>query len=81
MENSKLFTNHIMNTLFYKLKGIIEWLSELHSFHAVVGFSLICILKIRSEIWEINHPARSVVQCFTTSLTPQEITIIESWYE
>lgn len=50
MASSKFFTNHITNTLFDKFKGIIEGMSGLHSFHAVVGyFRSSGYFKIRSE--------------------------------
>ena len=38
MSSSKFFTNQTDNTLFDKFKGIIEGMSNLHSFHAVVGY-------------------------------------------
>ena len=51
MVNSNFFTNHITNTLFDKFKGIINGMSSLHSFHAVVGyFRSSGYFKIRKEL-------------------------------
>ena len=59
MGNSKFFTNHITNTLFYKFKGIIEGMSNLHSFHAVVGyFRSSGYFKIRSEFEKGDNPPK-----------------------
>ena len=59
MSNSKFFTNHITNTLFDKFKGIIERMSNLHSFHAVVGyFRSSGYFKIRSEFEKGDNPPK-----------------------
>lgn len=59
MSNSKFFTNHITNTLFDKFKGIIEGMSNLHSFHAVVGyFRSSGYFKIRSEFEKCTNPPK-----------------------
>lgn len=56
MNNSRFFTNHITNTLFDKFKGIIEGMSGLHSFHAVVGYFRSSVHKIRSEFEKDVNP-------------------------
>ena len=57
MGNSKFFNNHTSNTLFDKFKGIIEGMSNLQSFHAVVGyFRSSGYFKIRKEFDSISNP-------------------------
>lgn len=59
MGNSKFFTNHINNTLFDKFKGIIDEMTNLHSFHAVVGyFRSSGYFKIRSEFEKEGNPPK-----------------------
>lgn len=57
--NSKFFTNHNSNSLFDKFKGIIQGMSNLHSFHAVVGyFRSSGYFKIRSEFERGGNPPK-----------------------
>ncbi len=55
MGSSKFFTNDISNTLFDKFKGVIDGMSNLHSFHAVVGyFRSSGYFKIREQLQDIS---------------------------
>lgn len=59
MGSSKFFTNHITNTLFDKFRGIIDEMTNLHSFHAVVGyFRSSGYFKIRSEFANGRNPPK-----------------------
>ncbi len=59
MGSTKFFTNHITNTLFDKFKGIIEGMSNLHSFQAVVGyFRSSGYFKVRSEFEKVDNPPK-----------------------
>ncbi len=59
MKNSKFFTNKIDSTLFDKFKGIIEGMSTLHTFNAVVGyFRSSGYFKIRKELCTMENPPK-----------------------
>ena len=57
--HSKFFNNHLGNTLFDKFKGIVEGMTNLHSFHAVVGyFRSSGYFKIRKEFEALENPPK-----------------------
>ncbi|MCD8103114.1 MAG: phospholipase D-like domain-containing protein [Alistipes sp.] len=59
MGNSKFFTNDFTNSLFDKFYGIIQDMTSLHSFHAVVGyFRSSGYFKIRKEFETMDNPPK-----------------------